>query len=151
MAAADAATVADAPKDLSLMPHAYLAQLDPSPVLGNQDLDQLPKIDPGRSREVEYDLALIKAHLHIHQLHVQAQLPDLFSAEDHGLLAQLFILGLGLEILGIGQTLHGFYLIQSQISRRLISDHSHMSQSRSLIRSHQDPVLDTGLCRLILS
>jgi hypothetical protein len=150
MAAANAAAIAYPAENLGFMPDPDLPELNPGSMLGNQYLDQFTKINPGRSCEVEDDLALIKSDLYIHQFHVQSQLADLPPAIGQGLLAQVFILDMDLKILGTGQALNSFDFFHRQPRGWFLLNNSNMSQSGAFVRGDQYPVLDPGLCRLVL-
>ena len=136
-AAADHAAIAHGPHHLGLVTHAYLAQLDAGAVFAHQILDQLAKIDAGRRREIEDELAAVKKDLHIHELHVQAAVTDALAAEFRGLAGQLLVGAALGQIFFRGPALDGRQALRLHTGHMIIGTGNHLRQGLPLIGRDQ--------------
>ena len=132
-AAADHAAVAHGPHHLGLVAHPYLAQFDAGAVFAHQILDQLAKVDAGRRREIENELAAVKKDLNVHELHVQAAVTDALAAELRGLAGQ-FLVGTALgQVFFRGPALDGRQALRLHTGHIIIGTGDHLRQGLPLI------------------
>ena len=85
MAAEGPAAAAIAAQDLGLVADSHLAQLDAGAEHSCQVLDQLAEIHASVRCEIKKDLAVVKGIFGVDQLHIQAPLQDLFTADPESL------------------------------------------------------------------
>ena len=106
MAAQRPSADADASHNFSLVPDAYLAQLNPGLKHAGQILHQLPEINSAVGGKVKQDLIIIKCVFGVNELHIQMMLFDFFLADFKGIPLLLLVPGLCRLILIRGHTDH---------------------------------------------
>ena len=95
--------------NLRLIPHPYLAQLDPGAEDAGQILHQLPEVDAPVRGKIKQHFIIVKCILRVNQLHLQVVLLDLLLADFNRLLLLLAVLLLHRLILRRGHADYRLY------------------------------------------
>ena len=133
--------ISERPDHLGLVAHADLAQFNAGAVIAHQLLDQIPKINPARSREVEDHLALVEIDLHIHKLHVQVHARHALLAVLAGILGQFVILAADFNVFGRGRTINGFDRFRLEAFGQIVAQGHDFAEADPLFGLDQDHVV----------